>query len=368
MRNQLSFRVTLLAVLILGLGIGSPTAQAAMKAKKLKPLKKHSWSFGKAIGNSGDVVGYSQTDGCDETAVVWRQGKKPKRLKPPAGGEWAQVLGINQEGMAVGVSYTRENCAPFNPAALECHGQSPVAWDSSGKPKVLKLPAKFGTLGRARDINVLGEVAGNAYDPETCASVPVYWDTVGKARKLKDLPAEGYPEAWAKAIRTDLKTPFLAAGNAHGALGYRAVVWKASGKAKALELLSGDRESAVSDMNREGTVVGTSFNSSRPQAVRWNPQGKAERLPPPAGAEDNCEAGGINDSGFIVGVCVAQLIPQYYSWVPVVWEPDGTAHALPFPGWSEDCTAEKINDEGLITGACFTALPPGGGTVGVVWK
>jgi uncharacterized membrane protein len=240
-------------------------------------------------------------------------------------------------------------------------------WDATGKARALELPKKFRTFGRAWDVNASGEVAGNAYQPETCASVPVYWDTAGEARTLKSYPVKGYPEAWAKAVRTDARTPLLAAGNASGASGYRAVAWDASGKAKALDLLPGDNDSAVADMNREGTVVGETFNSTREQAVRWNPQGKVERLPPPAGVQDHCVAGGINDGGFIVGFCIAQLVPEY-SEAAVVWEPDGTAHVLPYPGWSKDCRALKINNNGDIAGGCFTVVEGWLNIVGVVWK
>jgi uncharacterized membrane protein len=365
MRNQLSFRVTLIAVLTLGWQANPLTAQNPIKARQLEPLKMNAFNYPEAINSAGDVGGHSTSDGCNPMPVIWKAGNKPRQMRLPADDTWARISAINTQGTAVGESSSITDCPDdfdSEAQALWCADRSPVVWHAGGKPRILATPAKRGTLAVAEDINSLGEIVGSSYQRSTCAKKAVFWDAAGKPKILRGSRGPG-SESEAVAIRSDGSGPYLAAGNIYsGGAASKPVVWTLSGKRKALKPLKGDNGGWVEDMNRLGKAVGASYFSDwggigATSPVKWTPKGKAKRLSRPEGAGDWCRATAINDADLVVGDC---------SGVPLIWEPNGIAHILPLPTWvdTDGCSPEDINDAGTITGTC-TAW---GGTYGVIWK
>ena len=165
MRSKLFVQVTLVAILVLGWQANALTAQTPIKARQLKPPKANFSSYPEAINSAGDVVGTSTGDGCNPTPVLWKRGHKPSQMRLPSGDVWARVSGINAQGTAVGESTSISECTAEDPVALWCADNSPVVWDAAGKPRILASPAKRGPLAGATDINSLGEIVGNSYDP-----------------------------------------------------------------------------------------------------------------------------------------------------------------------------------------------------------
>src|SRR4051794_3901064 len=126
-----------------------------------------------------------------------------------------------------------------------------------------------------------------------------------------------------------------------------AFVWK-NGAMKDLGTIAGATESAASDINTDGVIVGWSRNSAGDvRAVRWAADGKKRSLGTLGGR--NSEARGINDFGIIVGWSET-LSGQRHAFR---WE-NGVMTDLGTLGGASS-SAEDINRGGAIVGSSQVA-------------
>jgi probable HAF family extracellular repeat protein len=150
-----------------GVAIGSVSAAHSVLWENGVPseipnLGGHSWNTPTAINNQGTVVGFSLPAGQDGTrnfeAFLWTQAGGLVRIGKLAGDIRAEALGINEKNQVVGLS----RGGPFLFRAF--------LWEN-GVLRDLNCLTEPGSLFLlfANDINDRGEVAGEAFDPDTLA-------------------------------------------------------------------------------------------------------------------------------------------------------------------------------------------------------
>jgi probable HAF family extracellular repeat protein len=123
-------------------------------------LGGHSWNTPTAINNQGTIVGFSLLAGQDGTrnyeAFVWTRDAGMRSLGKPDGDIRSAAFGINDRGQIVGLS----RGGPYVFRAL--------LWENGVMTDIntLTLPGSPFLL-YANDINDRGEIAGQAFHPDT---------------------------------------------------------------------------------------------------------------------------------------------------------------------------------------------------------
>jgi len=293
-------------------------------------------SRGMAINSLGWVAGWSDRADGSRHAALWRDGSI---VDLGTLGDLSSTVpwpGLNDEGMIVGVSQTRQVDPLDEDWACEFGGFLPettnricrgFVWENG---LMRELPTLGGNHGFAAGVNNKGLVVGWAETPvhdPTCS--------VSSAQKLQ----------------------------------FRAVVWNpkdgSTGKVKARELrpFRGDSTSAATAINDSGQVVGISGDCdqavgrySARHAVLWDRNGKVTQIPNLGGTSWHTPMD-INDHGNVVGFSnpaepgdeVGDFISRAFLWI------NGAAKATDLKTLPGDFFSEAfaINSQGQVVGVSF---------------
>jgi len=175
-----------------GIAIGGVSAAHAVLwengiPRDIGSLGGHSWNTPTAINNQGTVVGFSLLAGQDGTrnyeAFVWTEAGGMHSLGKPAGDIRSAAFGINEKGQIVGLS----RGGPFVFRAL--------MWEDDVMTDLntVTLPGSPFLL-YANDINDRGEIAGEAFDPDT-GEAPAYVGAPSHAATPAAAAVHGAPAA-----------------------------------------------------------------------------------------------------------------------------------------------------------------------------
>lgn len=229
-------------------------------------------SRGQSINLWGTVGGFSNSTDGTRRAAIWRQGvfKDLKTLGGPNSN--IQWPGLNDLGMAVGISETAEDdsldetwsCRGFlrnSNAGKVCRG---FFWEND---RMTALPTFGGTHGFATGINNLGQAVGWAettvLDP-TCNQTPqklqfraALWEPKrGRMKQLKPYPGDSTSAATAI---NDHGVAVGISGRCDQAVGrlsaQHAVVWE-NGRVRSLPTLAGEGWHTPMALNERGDIVG----------------------------------------------------------------------------------------------------------------
>ena len=330
-------------------------------------------SRGMSINNEGVVAGWSLPGDGTRQAVLWQDGKV-KRLGT-LGGPSSTVpwLGLNSNGMVVGISQTGEldslgegwSCElgsfiPTTTPKQVCRGF--VYEDGAMRA----LPTLGGTHGFATGVNNVGEVVGWAetavHDP-TCSDQQVLqfravlWEP--RRGTIQELPPFGHDSTSAATAINDHGQVVGISGDCFVSVGAfsarHAVLWD-HGAVTEIPNLGGTTWHTPMAINDRGDVVGFS-NPNEPgdangdfiaRAFRWT-RGSSRAIDLRALPGDAfSEAFAINASGVAVGVSFGGSQGSH----AVIWEDTTIVDLNSLVGTFPDVllSAQDINDAGQITG------------------
>ena len=336
-------------------------------------------SRGMAINTRGWVAGWSQRPDGSRRAALWQEGSAT--LLGTLGGPSSTVPwpGLNDAGMIVGISQTRE-VDPLNQDwACELGGFLPddtnlicrgFVWENN---VMRELPTLGGHHGFAAGVNNRGQIVGWAettVDDPTCSEDAtqvlqfraVLWEPKsGSSGRIKTTQLRPYADDSTSAA-TAINDDGVAVGisgdcdQAVGRLSARhAVLWDKSGKPTEIPNLGGTAWHTPMDINSQGDVVGFS-NPDEPgdpefisRAFLWiNGAATATDL----GTLDDdplSEAFAINSLGQVVGISFGDAIlgPRAFIWEnAVLTDLNDLVDVAP----DVLLSAQDINDAGQITG------------------
>jgi subtilisin family serine protease len=285
------------------------------------------------------------------------------------------VFATTPDGTAVG------NAAEYDEDGVDL-GNRPVRWDTGSTEATelegLGTDADGRSYGAANVVNQDGTAAGDvtqyAADGTDLGRRAVRWEAGRtEATLLGHLGADGYTNAWTRAINSD----GTIVGNGQkrdgsgNYLGGRAIRWDA-GSTEATELDSlgtdarGSSSAEALDINDAGTTVGqaTPYVDGQARgaaAVRWDAGDRAAtRLDSLDTSEDGFQSShayAINDGGDIVGTSTAYG-PDGTGTRAVRWAAGGTGvteleQLEVSPTGEARSTALDVNDDGVAVGTAF---------------
>lgn len=186
-----------------GIAVGGVSAAEAVLWEDGVPipignLGGHSWNTPAAINNQGTVVGFSLPAGQDGTrnyeAFVWTREGGIRSLGKPEGDIRSAAFGVNDRGEIVGLS----RGGPYVFRAL--------MWDENGVMTDINDITEPGSpyLLYANDINDRGEIAGQAFVPET-GEAPAFIGFAGDVEELSGSAGGRAPHALPDAVRRRLR-------------------------------------------------------------------------------------------------------------------------------------------------------------------
>jgi len=341
-------------------------------------------SRGMAINNLGWVAGWSNLADGSRHAALWRDGSIVDLGTLGGLSSTVPWPGLNDAGMIVGVSQTREidplnedwSCefGGFLPETTNriCRG---FVWENG---VLRELPTLGGNHGFATGVNNAGLVVGwtetPVHDPTCSADAAqvlqfraVIWDPKDgskgkiKARELRPFPGDSTSAATAI---NDQGQAVGISGDCDQAVGRysarHAVLWDKNGKVTEIPNLGGTSWHTPMDINAQGDVVGFS-NPAEPgdetgefisRAFLWiNGAATATDLKTLPG-DFFSEAFAINSSGQVVGVSFGGANGSHAFLFENGVMKD--LNDLVGPGFPDILrSAQDINEAGQITGRVF---------------
>jgi probable HAF family extracellular repeat protein len=335
-------------------------------------------SVGTAINDRAWVAGYSSFADGSRHGVLWRNGSITDlgTLGGPGASSAVVWPGLNDAGVVVGISHTREvdplneqwSCeeGAFLPQSNRiCRG---FVWENG---TMRELPPLGGNHSFGTDVNNRGLVVGWAetpvHDPTCSVSAAqklqfraALWDpkdgSKGKV-KVRELPPLGDDSTSAATAINDERQVVGISGDCDQAVGRysarHAVLWEKNRKPIEIPHLGGDAWHTPMDINDRADVVGFSNPGPGPDflphAFLWTygaPRSEDLNVLP---GDEWSQAFGINSQGQVVGRSCGEVCRA------VVWQ-DGNIielRSLVDPAFTEGhhlAAARHINDDGQITG------------------
>lgn len=317
-------------------------------------------------------------------------------LKPTEGGVASGALGINDDGLIVGVTRPTGAAQPQATSVWEIHG------DHTHDHQLPNLPGSV--FSRGFDINNDGVAVGEAFDPQG-NSVPIRWDGEGQAGQvdlgaangrgiLNDISDAGVSvgTAGGEAVSvgddgtvTILADPDHESGAATSAAAATTVAesgdiagrvtlqvphgdhthaevhpiaWR-DGQPSLLAIPSGASQPVVAGIDEDGTVVGALTQGGLQTAVVWDASGDSTLLTTPTIADHtHAAARGVGDDGVVVGFAATFAGNPSLGGSAVAWDAHGPVDLntrVPALGDGIELqSASDINDSGQIVGSAST--------------
>ncbi|HTF96011.1 MAG TPA: hypothetical protein VL995_07765 [Cellvibrio sp.] len=219
------------------------------------------------FNDRGEIVGTQSIGpgGAFVRAVIWKQGKGLKFLKPAPGDENSVAVDINNRGEVVGISgpYPSESTL----------GERSVIWDRHSRVTVIpQFPDSTGS--RPFAINNAGQVIGAANMPE--GGYSYIWDRERGLRPLEGLRSDSFISPSA------LNDHGVVVGSSSfydGNYGSHAVLWsEETGTVDLGDLPGGTENSHAYDINNHRQIVGNATNQGGGEAVIWDSEGQMHNL------------------------------------------------------------------------------------------
>lgn len=310
----------------------------------LSPLSGYPESYAAAINTQGQIVGLSYAynyDSVKSLAAMWNNGTAS--LLPNGQGRYSSASSINDNGLIIGISYTRSGFYELPLGGLESIPSSQpydgyaTLWQNG---VAITLPALSGQYAYANGINNTGQIVGWSLDSQN-QTVATLWNN-NTPTALASLP--GY-RSEANAINNQ--------GNIVGTLyqGYsgNAVFWDSNNELHLLGTIGGLGGEAFA-INDNNLIAGWSQSSDgRQHATLWD-NGATIDL----GRLDGYAsyAYGINNLGQVVGSFIdIDDTTGYLEEYALLWENGNAINLNSLIGDSMGVTlisANGINDQGWI--------------------
>ncbi len=246
--------------------------------QEILPLIGDSTIQGLGINSGGQVVGQSYGNSTNSAhAFVWSSGTGIQHI-----GNSGFAMDINDNGQAVGYEGNS-------------FGGSAFVWTSEGGMQLIgSLPGDTTAYGTA--INNQGVVTGFSYGS---GSHGFLWSATDG---MSQIPV---PAGTSLLSPRDLNDSSRVVGAIRGESGTHAFIWSAETGLATLGVLPGMDASYAVGINNFGAVVGGSYNANGGKAVLWTESGGLIDLNDVVDSSGAgwilSAAGGINDSGWIVG-------------------------------------------------------------------
>jgi probable HAF family extracellular repeat protein len=338
-------------------------------------------SRGMAINDHGVVAGWSNLPNGSRRAALWKDHRSIKNLET-LGGPSSTVpwIGLNNDGMVVGVSHT-DRVDPLNEDwACELGGFLPEStnlicrgfvWQSDA---MRELPTLGGNHGFATGVNNRGQVVGwaeTAVHDSTCSESSaqvlqfraVLWEpkrgSKGKIKTRELSPFRDNSTSAATAIN-DRGQVVGISGDCDQAVGrfsaLHAVLWEKNRKVREIPNLGGKTWHTPMDINERGDVVGFSNppGAGDPegafisQAFLWTYGAARATKLGTLGDDPVSEAFAINSRRQVVGISFGGSSgPRAF-----IWENEVLTDLNDLVDIAPDTllSAQDINDAGQITG------------------
>lgn len=273
----------------------------------VQPLFAGPWSV-TGISSVGHVVGLGRVAGLTRAGRVTPAGAWD-HLPPLSGDVVSYVLGVNKNGIAVGLSSTDPR---FNSAV-------PVMWNAQGRPEAIPGLSRSPNA-TAVAVNDAGLVIGNGLRRGTTTDIGFVWRPGSAVVPLADAPGNtGGAFAVALNDRGVLLGGYSTTGQATGFM-----LWDRDGRVLSYHLFPGYFLSPAA-INNEGEVVGGGRDAQTLTEIAWVWSSTAglRILPAPSGAV-RPEARAIDDRGRVYGF-------THSPPAPVMWT-EGRAAVIPAMG------------------------------------
>jgi hypothetical protein len=300
---------------------GSASAAACVWTPSALPLPV-GVEAGEVVAGAGDGVlagSVGDSIASDTQGVIWSNGQAYPLGK--ASGMSTRVRGVNRNGVAVG--YATDGAQVRHAIRYRAD-----RWER------LAESGYFETV--ATDVNVHGDVVGYQVKSDRLTGRFVIWAANGTTpvRELalpgtNEFPQEIYVDDDGSAAGWSYEWDWE-----HGAHLVRGYVWTPDGRRTQLEAPYHSYGVQVAAF-RYGRILGrTDREDLVDEAAEWNVRG--EFVGHLSGGN---YARGVNRSGMVLG-----SVDRYF-YEPIVWQPDGKVEALPGPAGSFWVRANAINDE-----------------------
>lgn len=280
-----------------------------------------SWSIGRDISQSGEVVGTSSVAGGRSRAFIWTKQDGMRDLGT-LGGAYSSATALNARGQVVGQSATSSG-----------HYNAFLWTEGTGMDDLGTLGSPYSS---ATDVSRRGDVVGYSGTPSGDDRAFVWSKRAG----MRELGGTG--GGWSTALGMNDRGQVVGFGDSGE--GLRAFLWTDRGGMLELETPAFGYSWAF-DINSRGEIVGRGD-----QALLWSDHLELRQLGTLGGARSQANA--INSKGEIVGTSEAGPGRRFQAFL---WtEKNGMQDLGTLPG-SRGSTALGVNDRGQIVGVVALA-------------
>jgi uncharacterized membrane protein len=338
MRNLLTFRVSAVVCLPLGLAAGSGVfGQSAQEYEVVDLTALAGGERGEAysVNDLGEVALTLELGG-EFDGYVWSEGGGFQILTDPG---WYYLLpyAINNSGTVTGSGYSVDpwgirafvrtsdeivsrlnNPLPAPATSSWASGLNEAGWAVGGGPSsgggvaLLWWPPGYSTIAILSGYSYYGEARDtNDYVQGNGDSAPVVVGSQTLSASYTSAVCWGCVDIWTPLDLGELEpnTDRYAngvndinhiVGESCSAAYCRAFLWTAATDMTELAGLPGNTHTTAQDINESDWVAGTSEVDGSERAVVWSPAGQVFELPTQAGAVSS-NANAVNENGWVVG-------------------------------------------------------------------